>query len=276
MTRDSGPTRPFTIGILFATAVLMIGIPSPTKADSTVRTATAEDDGSSTEKQGSDHWVLGIGAAIAPTYEGSDEYAVDPVPLVDVKYGRFFAKTGSGIGLNVVETDTITAGVGVNWMKGYDEDDVATGIDGVDDAFGARLFVSGRVRGFVTTLATTQAVTETDRGMTVNATVAYPVRPTDRLTITPSLGTTWANEKYMNSYFGIDASEAAASGYAQYEPSGGFKNVTFRVAAGYRITDSINAVGSIGISHILGDAADSPLVKEDTSPSALIGLSYSF
>ncbi|WP_211109659.1 MipA/OmpV family protein [Azospirillum oleiclasticum] len=228
------------------------------------------------EQKGQNRWIFGAGVAMAPRYQGSDRYEAQPLPLIDVRVGRFFAKVGDGIGVTVIETPTFTAGVSVNWLQGYDADDVPDGVQGVDSALGARVFVSARLKGFVATLAATQAVTDTDRGLLINAGVAYPIRATERLTITPSLGATWGSRTYMDGYFGIDTSEATASGLPRYRPSSGLKDLSFRVAANYRITDSISLAASIGVTQLLDRAADSPIVEKKTQPIGLVGLTYSF
>lgn len=279
MTRPSASMRPVAAGVWLAVAVQAFGIASPAQAGSDVMVEPpdgATPGATEPERKGSDHWTLGAGMAVAPRFQGADEYKIQPLPLVDVKYGRFFAKVGDGIGVTIIETSTFTAGASVNWMQGYDEDDVPKGIHGVDTALGARLFASARFKGLVTTLAATQAVTDKERGLLINVGVAYPISVTERFKITPGLGASWANGKYMNGYFGIDSSEAARSGLARYEPTGGFKDVTFRINASYRITDSISAVASIGLTHLLGKAGDSPLVERKTQPLGLVGMTYSF
>lgn len=288
MTRVSRLKRPITTGFLGALAVLVLGCSAPAKAGSNLDVAPSDsvdlDARPKPERSivsgWTDGWTLkatlGAGVVAAPRFQGAEKYEAQPVPLVDVTYGPFFAKTGEGIGVNVIETPTFTAGANVNWMKGYDGKDVSEGIDDVDSALGARLFVSARFKGAIATLVATQAVTETDRGLLVNASLAYPVHATERLTIIPSLGASWANDKYMNGYFGVDPSEASASGLNRYEPTGGFKDVSFRVSAKYRITDGISAVGSVGVTHLLGEAADSPIVEQKTQPIVLMGLTYTF
>jgi len=222
------------------------------------------------------HVTLGAGVAAMPVFQGSDEYEARLAPLVDVQKGRFFARVGEGIGFNVIETPDFKTGVSVNWMQGYDSSDAPEGIGEVKDALGARVFVSARFRGTVTTLAATQAVTESERGLLVNASLAYPCQATRRLTIIPSLGVTWANEKYMTGYFGVNTSQAAASGFSQYQPSAGLKDISFRINARYGITDKVSLLGSVGVTHLLDTAADSPFVEEPTQPVALIGLTYTF
>ncbi|MCF8481066.1 MAG: MipA/OmpV family protein [Rhodospirillum sp.] len=286
MTRASRPKRPIPAGAWFTLTLLVLGTPIAARAEPDIKLGPLDGvtigAAETPEEPTSDDWdwtleaTLGAGVAAVPLYQGSDEYTAQPLPLVDVTYGPFFAKVGEGIGLNVIDTPMVTAGASVTWMQGYDEDDTPAGIDGLDSAMGARLFVTGRYKGAVATLAATQAVTDTDRGLLVDAKLAYPIHPIERLTIIPSLGATWADERYMDGYFGVNGSEAAASGLGRYEPSAGFKDIDFRLGASYRVTDSIGLIGMVGVTQLVGEAADSPLVEQRTLPFALVGLTYTF
>lgn len=279
MTRVSVLQRALTTSMWLTLAVLVFGAPAFARAESNLNEDTTDElelSANSSDQESSEHWTIGAGVAAEPKFQGSDEYKAQPLPLIDVQYGRFFAKTDAGIGVNVIETPGFTAGASVTWMQGYDGDDVPDGIDGADGALGARLFGSARFKGVVATLSATQAVSETDRGLIIDAGLDYPIHATKRLTITPSLGTTWANGKYMDGYFGIDSSEAAASGLGRYEPDSGFKDVSLRLNARYSITESVSALGSVGVSHLFDEAADSPFVEQQTQPTAFIGLTYTF
>ena len=262
MTNSDGLRRLGEAGFRCSLGMVMLGISASATADS--------------EQARSRHLALGLGVAGLPRYQGSDEYEAEPVPLIDARYGRFFARSGEGIGIAAIDTDGFTAGVSANWMRGYQDDDVPRGIDEVDSALGARLFVSTRLWGAVATLATTRAITEVERGLLVNAVLAYPIHATERLMVTPSLGATWANEKYMIGYFGIDATESAASGLAPYQPEGGFKDASLRISASYRMTEKVSAWGAVGVTRLLGEAADSPLVEDDTHAIGLLGFVYRF
>ncbi len=224
----------------------------------------------------SDRLKIGAGAAVIPRFEGSDEYRVRPVPLIDFQKGRFFARTGDGIGLNIVQTSRFTMGAGVNWMKGYRDSDVPDGIGKLSDALGGRLFVSTRVAGAVATLSATQAITKSERGLVANARVSYPYTLTERLKLIPSVSVNWANAKYMDSYFGVNAGQSAASGLAQYRPSAGFKDVSLRLAVNYELTKDWSVSGAVGASRLLGDAADSPLVERKSQLQAMAGVAYTF
>jgi len=278
-TKQSAPNGPLAFGRWLALIVVACGTADLAAAGPDIDVEASDGSGLATTPPGpksSRHWTVGAGVAVRPHFLGSDGYQGDPAPLIDVQLGRFFAKSGEGIGLNAIETKTFRAGVTVNWMQGYDAEDAPDGLNEVKDALGARVFASVRFKAAVATIAGTKAVTESERGLLINASLAYPIRVTKRLAIVPSVGATWADDDYMVSYFGVDPSEAALSRFDPYRPESGFRDLSFRLAASYLISDKITAVAFAGVTHLLGDAADSPFVERQTQPLGLVGLTYTF
>lgn len=229
------------------------------------------------EKIDRDHVTIGIGAAALPDFQGSRHYQIQPAPIIDVEQGRFFARTGDGIGIKVFNTRNFQAGVSVNWMRGYDAEDVPEGIGELKSTFGGRAFVSGQFAGFAATVAVTAPVFGGDaEGMLANARIAYPVRVSDSITISPAVGVSWADGKFMRRYFGVNEAQAVASGLPVYEPSSGFKDVDARLAASFRLTRRISLVGIGMITRSLDRATYSPFNQRRWSPAGVLGLAYTF
>ena len=223
-----------------------------------------------------DHLKLGLGAAIAPRYEGADEYRLQPFPVVDAQYGLFFARSGDGLGLNIWQSPQLTIGAGVNMMQGYSESDVPEGIGKLSDTLGARIFASTNAWGAIFTVSATQAISKSERGLVANARVSYPYSISERFKVIPSVSVNWANAKYMKSYFGIDAQQAGRSGLSEYRPSAGFKDVSLRVGFTYDLTKTWSLTGAAGVSRLMGDAADSPLVRRKSQALGALGVAYRF
>ncbi len=223
-----------------------------------------------------DHLKLGLGAAIAPRYEGADEYRLQPFPVVDAQYGRFFARSGDGLGLNIWQSAQLTIGAGVNMMEGYSKSDVPEGIGKLSNALGARVFVSTNAWGAIFTVSATQAISKSERGLIANARVSYPYSISERFRVIPSVSVNWANAKYMDSYFGINAQQAARSGLSEYRPSAGFKDVSLRLGFSYDLTKTWSITGVAGVSRLMGDAADSPLVRRKSQAVGALGVAYRF
>src|SRR3546814_2519135 len=85
------------------------------------------------------------------------------------------------------------------------------------------------------TVGATKAVAGGTRGVVADASLSYALPLSDRMTVIPTVGTSWANGKHMNRYFGIDAGEALASGLPLYRAGSGFKDVSGLVTASYRL-----------------------------------------
>jgi outer membrane protein len=257
-------------------AVAALGLAAPAAAQQTqddppVAAAVAP------EKIDRDHVTIGIGAAALADFQGSRHYQIQPAPIVDVEQGRFFAKSGEGIGIKVINTPNFQAGVSVNWMRGYDAEDVPEGIGELKSTFGGRAFVSGQFAGFAATVAVTAPVFGGDaEGVLANARIAYPVRVSDTITISPAVGVSWADGKFMRRYFGVNEAQALASGLPVYEPSSGFKDVDARLAASFRLTRRISLVGIGMITRNLDRATDSPFNQRRWSPAGVLGLAYTF
>lgn len=223
-----------------------------------------------------DHIIIGLGAANLPGYKGSDRRITNAVPLVDVQKGRFFAKSNAGLGLNLYQNSHVAIGAGINWMKGYRAEDAPAGFGGVKDALGGRVFVATRLGDAIVTFSFTQALTEKERGLQMDTQVAHPWRATERLTLAPSLAVSAGNAKYMNSYFGVDGARSARSGLSQYSLKGGVKEVTLGIRASYKLTGRWAIVGGVAAGQLLGDAADSPIVKRKSDTTGILGLTYAF
>lgn len=223
-----------------------------------------------------DHLTLGLGVAVAPRYEGADEYRLRPFPVVDARYGRFFARSGDGLGLTIWQSPQLTVGAGVNMMEGYSKSDVPEGIGKLSHALGARVFVSTNAWGAIFTVSATQAISKSERGLIANARVSYPYSISERFRVIPSVSVNWANAKYMNSYFGINTRQAADSGLSKYRPSAGFKDVSLRVGFNYDLTKTWSITGAAGVSQLMGDAADSPLVRRKSQAVGALGVAYRF
>ena len=78
---------------------------------------------------------------------------------------------------------------------------------------------------------------------------------------------TWATGPYMRSLFGVTPVQAAASGYPAFTPGSGFKDVTCGLNGHYRIAARWSVVANVSYKRLIGDAADSPIVRIAGTPN---------
>lgn len=220
--------------------------------------------------------VVGGAVIYAPAYQGGEDYRVLPFPVIDLKYGRFFVSSRRGIGANLVDGDTVDVGAGVTFVPGYRRRDAPVGIGRVSGGAGARISADVKAGMVMASLGATKVLSGDLDGALVDATLAMPFRPTDRLTIIPSVGTTWADAAYTRSYFGVSAAQATASGLPAYRPGGGIKDVSASLTASYRLNDQVSLSATGSVSKLTGDARKSPIVVDPTQPAAVLSVSYRF
>jgi outer membrane scaffolding protein for murein synthesis (MipA/OmpV family) len=228
------------------------------------------------QSQNNDHIIIGAGAAYTPAYQGADDYRVRPLPAIDIAWGPFFANLRNGIGVNVIDTATFTAGGSVTFTQGYRRRDAPDGIGRLSSGAGGRLFASVRAAGFVATIGGTKGFAGGTKGVVADASLSYPIAVSSRFTLIPTIGTTWADRKHNDRYFGVDAGQSLASGLPQFHAGSGFKDASATLSAQYRLTDRISVGASGGVTSLLGKVKDSPIVFHKTQPMGFLSLSYRF
>lgn len=225
---------------------------------------------------GGDHFMIGVGAAYMPTYHGSDKYRFQPLPAIDIKWGPLFVNFQNGIGATAIDNETITIGAGFVMADGYRAKDAPRGIGKLSTGLGGRGFISLRQFGVEATVGVTKIITGSTEGMVADASLSYPIMVSQRFMLVPSIGTTWGDKKHNNRYFGITQRQSTASGLQQYTAGSGFIDAKAEVGVMYRVTDRITLGASGGVTTLMGDAKDSPIVKEKTRPFGLVFVGYSF
>lgn len=85
--------------------------------------------------------------------------------------------------------------------------------------------------------------------------------------------------RYQRAWFGVDDRAAAATGLQQYTPKAGLRSVAATGSASMEITSHWGIEGQVTYERLVGDAADSPIIRRADSATQLqvaIGLHYTF
>ncbi len=223
-----------------------------------------------------DRAVVGAAVIYAPRYEGSDRYRFVPVPLIELRYGRFFANPRKGVGYVVVKRRKLTITAGATYVRGYRRQDAPEGVGRLSSGVGARVAADLKTHGVRLTLGMTKVLSGGVDGALADAGLSVPVPVTSRLILIPGVSATWADRRYSDRYFGVTPAQAAASGLPVFHPGGGIKDVAATLAATYRVDDHISLAATGAITALTGDVKDSPIVLERTQSSAVVSVSYRF
>lgn len=218
-------------------------------------------------------------------YLGSDTYEFGFKPQFQVTWQRgLFLSSENGLGVYLVNTmddlpNHTTVAMSVMRDGGRDASDFAalTGVEDVQSTLYAR-FMGEYTTGLVTIGGQLRQSFTNDRGDRT-ATLYLGLKDEIMPGLTASLtgGVTWASQEYMKRYFGINAAEALASGYAQHDVEDGFRDVTLSTGLSYAIGDSgFTLDGRVKWTMLLGDAADSPLTKDENQFGMTMGVAYHY
>lgn len=233
------------------------------------------------EESSNDQYVIDLGAGVMakPRYPGSDEVIAVPFPIIAV--GKFFIP---GIGQVIDEDErikrfSIYPSFNFNGKRDSSDSNELEGLNDVDWALEAGLGMAYRhdwIRGFVEVRQGFNGYS----GQVADFGIDFIANPTKDLELLVGPRAGWGSDGYMDTYFGITAAEDTASSlYDQsYDAEAGFHTVGVAATARYDLTEELTFHLQGGWDRLIGDAADSPIVKEGSTNQFYggAGLSYEF
>jgi outer membrane scaffolding protein for murein synthesis (MipA/OmpV family) len=80
----------------------------------------------------------------------------------------------------------------------------------------------------------------------------------------------------MQTYWGITPAQAQRSGYPVYTPGLGARDVTLGLGLRSEVHRHWAVLGGVGVTRLIGKAADSPIVQKPTAMSGNVGLVWRF
>lgn len=237
-------------------------------------------------------WAFKIGAGmmVAPTYEGSKHYEVQPLPMLEVSW-RDTVSLSPKDGLKVMLRPLGDKGFSVSGGVGYwggrkegadkDHDDALRGLGSLSGNAVGRLGLDYRYKAVSAGLHLARDIGGDRDGMTATLKGGYRIYQDKAFKVNAELSSTWADDNYMESLFGVTSAQSARSPkrYAVHDAGAGLKDVKVGLNAGYAVTSSVDLFVRAEYGRLLEDAADSPIVKNSGSENQMsggLGLVYRF
>ena len=232
----------------------------------------------------------GLAVGFAPDYFGSDEYFFGPAPvaryqLKDSEQNAFLY--GNAFGSNIVDHPWLRTGPTaiVRFGRRDVEDDVVNEMKNVDRSLdigwqlGAEYVDPDNIarRARVDAYAT-RDVTGGHEGYVAGISVTgWTPMPIMLLGI--NAGVVWGDDSYTNAYFGVDDEDSTRSGLPAFEAGSGARDARIAAVGLAPISSRIVIGAGVIYSRLLGDAADSPIVKDRGDANQFIfgiGSAYSW
>ena len=224
--------------------------------------------------------TLGGGAAAIPLYEGADHYKIVPSPAFDLRYSDIaFLSSGDGLGVNLLRGDTYRAGIAIAYDVGRNAhiSGRLNGLGNVGAAPEAKLFGEVAILPFILSADLRRAIGG-HGGVIGDLGFYLPVVGNEKLVVFLGPSVTFANDRYMQSYFGIGTAQAAGStaGFPVYTAKGGVKNVGFGVTGIYHFAPKWFLDADLGFERLADSAGNSPIVQDRNQLGVSLVAGYEF
>ena len=227
---------------------------------------------------------IGVGVAALPDYVGSNNYTAGVAPFARIalpKSERYFLLNVTELYFNMLDHPFLRFGPVLNYRFGRDddvEDSHVKRMSKIDGTIEAGFFMGfnwkfdgDRRHRLVADAEALFDVGGVHEGVIGTFSARY-WRPLGKMFDgVLGVGFQVADNKYMNKYFGVSASDSFLSGLPIYEPRGGTAN--FRIFPGVvmHLSRHWHLAGGIRYQRLVEDAKDSPIVSIAGSADQWIG-----
>jgi outer membrane scaffolding protein for murein synthesis (MipA/OmpV family) len=244
--------------------------------------------------------TLGLGAAMAPSYEGSDDYIIVPAGLAFGKVGGFAYYTrATTLYLDLIRDPydarvDIAVGPVANLRvdrAGRIKDAQVRALGELDYAIEAGAFAGIALNRVLHEYDTVTAriswihdVTNTHDSFIVTPSLEYGTPLSRKAYAGLQLSADYVGEDFASTYYGVTPAGATASGLSPFTIDEGWKNARVSLLGSYKLQGDLTT-GGLGLfaiasySSMLGEFKDSPLVSEAGDADQYFvggGLTYTF
>jgi outer membrane protein len=228
--------------------------------------------------------TLGVEGRVVPAFEGASRYVVAPYPAFDVRRAgtpRRFSSPRDGIGIGLLDLGTVRAGPAgkIALPRGESRDPALRGLGDVGWTVELGGFVEYWPLPWLRGRGELRHGIGGHSGIVAEFAADVVVPATPQLTVSAGPRLTLASAAALRPYFGVNATQAAASGLPLFDPKGGVRAVGFGAQAHQQWTPQWATYVFVEYDRLLGDAAGSPVLRRGGSADqAMVGLgiTYSF
>jgi len=233
--------------------------------------------------------IVGIAAGMAPDYQGSKDYKFVGAPFFKYTFWneRYVSLIGTELNVNMVDHPWLRAGLSVNYVPGRGssvENVVIKDMKKIDDTVEVGGFVGAEWIDPVNSRHRLSAsldylhdVANVSNGYTITLAGRwwYPVAtPVD---ITIGASTTWADDNYMQTYFGVTPENVGTSGLPFFDAHKGIRDVSLIPGVVVHLSREWHVAAGFRYQYLCNDAKESPVVKEEGNANqwiAGLGVAY--
>lgn len=208
---------------------------------------------------------LGLGVSYQPRDPTGTRYETVPVPYLDLSWGNVSLSSDDGLTWDAFKANGFAIGPFINYLPGRTPNGSTRGLRDVSDMAEVGGYVEYAPDDFWRVFAQLGQAVGGAGGQggllgKVGGEVGYPLGM--GLIGSSNLSAHFADGRQTQTFFGVSAGEAQASGISPYNAGGGFQNVTLTQSLQIPLGGNWSLMTSASWIHLVGSAADSTIVKE--------------
>lgn len=211
-------------------------------------------------------YSVGAGTAIIPEYEGSNNYRILPIVNFSANWinGRYIRINGLNTEFNLLKNRKWNFGptliAKINRGNDVSNEKIAR-LPELNLAIGAGIFSQYNFKKYFIKASYIQDITNVNNGGLANLEIGYNYRKNSIISRT-SISTSFATEKYLNTYFGINEYNSINSNLNEYKLNSGFKDIGLNTSFLYSLNKKWMLGTALRYNILINEAVDSPIVKE--------------
>ncbi|MBC9034686.1 MipA/OmpV family protein [Sphingomonas sp. JC676] len=247
-----------------------------------------------------DRLTIGLGAAVVPSYEGSDEMVIAPAPAAMGRVsGINFTLRGNRAWADVIPTPggpgwdfQLGPLVSINFNRHSQiKDSQVEALGKIPIAIEGGAFVGIGRQGVFTSdydkfsisVGYVHDVGKVHRSYVITPSLDYGTPLSRKAYVGINLSADYMGEGYADTYFSVSPAGSAASGLPVFSAGKGWKDWSLGAVAMVSLTGDLTgglqAVGGVNYRRLLDDAGDSPVTSIAGSRdqwAGVLGLAYTF
>ena len=232
-------------------------------------------------------WTFSVGGGVlvSPAFPGASDYQVSLVPDIRASYRDLFtASVDDGARYHLIKTDNWRVGPLLGIDFGRDQDgsspfkvtgnspEALKGLPDIETTLEGGMFAAYEPGPWTLQVDLVRTLGEHE-GLHADLSLNY------RWSVTPASGNprmatrfstgprlTWADTDDMNAYFGVSTAASAGSGLPAYQAQSGVRAVGWGLNMIRPLNDRWAVLAIANFEQLTGDAADSPLVRQEGEP----------
>jgi len=225
---------------------------------------------------------VGLGGQIKPKFVGSDESRILPLFDFDLARGADpFAVEApdDSFGIRLFSKGGFSAGPAANIQSKRKNSDVGADVGKVSTTVEVGGFVQYQASESIRLRGDLRKGIGGHDGLVGSFGADYFWRDGDKYVLSIGPRVLASDGRFQRAYFGVDNAAALATGLPAYRPDGGVYAVAATSGLSYQFDSRFGLFGYARYERLVGDAADSPIIREYGSRNQLaggLGLNYTF